>query len=64
MSNISFDIWQKKRSENTERSEPQTANIVSYTEKETEAFKNDMEAKNTKKTTATVVRRFRNVGAK
>ena len=29
-----------------------------YTEEETEAFKNDMEAKNTKKSTATVVRRF------
>ena len=49
MINISFDIWQKKSSDNTERSEPQAASIVTYTEEETEAFKNDMEAKNTRK---------------
>ena len=49
MINISFDIWQKKSSDNTERSEPQAASIVTYTEEE-----NDMEAKNTKKSTATV----------
>ena len=36
----------KKSSDNTERSEPQAASIVTYTEEETEAFKNDMEAKN------------------
>ena len=47
MGNISF--WQKKSSEDTERSETQAANIVTYTEEETEAFKNDMEAKNTRK---------------
>ena len=57
-----YPIWQKKSSGNTERSEPQTASIVTYTEEETEAFKNDMEVKNhknTKKSTATVVCRFR-----
>ena len=36
-----------------------TCSIVTYTEEETEAFKNDIEAKNTKKSTATAVRRFR-----
>ena len=54
-------IWQKKLKscENTESSKPQAVNIVTYTEEETEAFRNDMEAKNTKKSTATAVRRFR-----
>ena len=47
MGNISF--WQKKSSEDTERSEKQAANTVTCTEEETEAFENDMEAKNTKK---------------
>ena len=38
---------ENRSSENTERSEPQAASIVTYTEEENqmEAFKNDMEAK-------------------
>ena len=32
--------------------------MVTYTEEETEALKNDIEAKNTKKSTVIVVRRF------
>ena len=34
--NNKYLIWQKKSSENTERSEPQAASIVTYTEEEAE----------------------------
>ena len=55
-------LAEKKSTENTERSEPQAASIVTYTEEEMEAFKNNMEleAKNTNKLpkTPTAVRRL------
>ena len=46
-------------SEDTETRDQQTGSIVAYTEEEIEAFRKEMEAKNTQKITATAVRRFR-----